>query len=76
MNIERLHERWNVDLGALMADPSTLESVDQEQLIQLLSQLDGFRAAVLVRLISPAPPPPVSASVDEDQLLTVAEVAV
>ena len=82
MNIDPLPERWlngdpNAELGALIADPSPLESVEQKQLIQLLSQLDSLRAAVLVRLISPPLHPPAeSASVDDDQLLTVAEVAV
>ena len=82
MNIDRFRELWldggpDGDLRALIADPSTLESVEQKQLMQLLSQLDTLRAAVLVRLISPALHPPAeSASVDDDQLLTVAEVAV
>ena len=82
MSIARLPERWldggpNTELGPLLADPSTLESLEQEQLIRLLFRLDSLRAAVLVRLISPAPQPPAeSASVDDDQLLTVAEVAV
>ena len=82
MSITRLPERWlnggpNAELGALIADPSTLESVEQEQLIQLLSQLDGLRAAILVRLISPAPQPAAeSVSTDDDQLLTVAQLAV
>ena len=82
MNIDRLLERGRdgggvPELELLMADPSAIESVPQEQLIRLLSQLDGLRAAVLVRLISPAPQPPAeSVSADDDQLLTVAEVAV
>ena len=82
MSVTRLPEPWRdgdagAELTALIADPSTLESVEQEQLIQLLSRLDSLWAAVLVRLISPAPHPPAeSASGDDDQLLTVAEVAV
>ena len=61
-------------LAALVADPSTIESVPREQLVQLLSQIDGLHAAVLIRLISPAPPP-VAAAADDDQLLAVADVA-
>ena len=60
-----------------MADPSAVESLPREQLFRLLSLLDGLRATVMVHLVSPAPQPPIeSVSADDDQLLTVAEVAV
>ena len=80
MSVTRLPDQWReggpgAQLAALVADPSILESVHQEQLVQLLSQLDGLRAAVLVRLISPAPQP-AAAAVDDDQMLKIAEVAV
>ena len=74
-----LPEQWRdggpgAQLAALVSDPSVIDSLPREQLVQLLSQIDGLHAAVLVRLISPAPP--AVAVVDDDQLLTVAEVAV
>ena len=81
MNIERLPEQWpdgspNAELGTLIDDPSLIKSVPEEQLVRLLSQLDGLRIAVLVRLISPALQPPAETTpVDGDQLLTVSEVA-
>ena len=75
-----LPEQWRdggpgAQLAALVADPSVIDSLPREQLVQLLSQIDGLHAAVLVRLISPSPSP-VAAVVGDDQLLTVAEVAV
>ena len=79
MSTDRLPEQWRdggvgAELVALMADPSAIESVPSEQLVRLLSRLDDLRAAVLVRLISPAPQP-VAAAVDDDRMLTTAEVA-
>ncbi len=79
VSIDTLPDQWRdggpgAQLAALVADPSAIESMPREQLVQLLSQLDGLHATVLVRLISPVPPP-VVAAVDDDQLLTVVEVA-
>ena len=82
MNIDRLPDQWRegglgAHLAALVADPSLLESVEQEQLIELLARVDSLRACIWVRLIAPALQPAAeSASVDNDRLLTVPELAV